>query len=172
MFTKLFFFLSLGIGLLLHTHSVQAQDLGLESVAPLVGLTYTPEHKEAGLITGITANFGELREGVEIYPTFYYWYGEKNNHKRSSIQFSLDAKYFFASSSGFYAGGGLSGNYISEKSDRNSKGETKFQPGGALLVGNEQFTGKNIWFIQLKLDVLNDFKAISLSTGLFFDLYR
>jgi len=172
MFRKIFLSVILLFSFIREPASAYAQDLGLESIAPQIGITYAPNTEEKGLMTGIYTNFGELSEGIEIYSALSYWYAEKDDHSRSAIQFSTDVKYFFAATSGFYVGGGLSINYESEKSDGNSDKETNFRPGGALVLGNEQFFGKNIWFIQLKFDAVSDYKAISLSTGLFFDLYR
>jgi hypothetical protein len=172
MFSKLFTCLFILISLLLYTQLLHAQDLGLESIAPLIGISYAPDNEQTGLIGGISTNFGELTKGLEVYPTLSYQYGKKDDQKRSDIQFSFDAKYFFVPTSGFYAGGGPSLNYIVEKSGSNSEEKKQFQPGGAFFLGTEQFTGKNIWFIQLKFDVMSEFKAVSLSTGLFFDIYR
>jgi hypothetical protein len=161
-----------GIILLQYTQPAHAQDLGLESIAPLAGVSYAPENNEPGLIAGLTADFGEMIRNIEIYPGLSYWYAKKNEHKRSAFQFSIDGKYFFAPSSGFYTGCGVSVNRTTEEKADNPQKETRFQPGGAVFIGNEQFTARYIWFLQLKLDFVSDYKAISLSTGLFFDIYR
>jgi hypothetical protein len=140
-----------------------SQDIGLESVAPLIGVGYTAENEKVGLLAGISANFGELSDNLEVYPSLIYRFTDEDGQ----IQLAIDTKYFFTPHSGFYAGAGFSVNRYKSGSDANA-----IYPGFAVLTGTEQFIGNTIWFIQIKFDVTENFKMIRLSSGFFFDIYR
>lgn len=160
---------------------VAAQQFGLFSVNPSISIVM-PENHNMGFGLNVSANVGEVMEGLSIYPTVGYWTASWENYDNSStsnISIGADVHYTMdAFPKGMYVGAGLSYNmltweydYVNPWTGQNktwSFDDNNF--GSSAFVGYAFTMGNFGLFAEARYNVINNFNNLQFSVGVPFSM--
>lgn len=152
----------------------QAQKPGLNSVRPMVGVTFPESPWNTGFVVGADVDMGELMDNVHLVPGFAYWsssysvdfgasFGGTFDVSLSDFRVGADAFYYVPSVKGLYAGGGLNLNFFGSDAEGTKIG-IDFVAGYELPM--KSFT----LFAQGKYNIVSDFSSLDLVVGAQFPL--
>ena len=167
--------------LVLTLSAVSYADLGLKTVAPQIGVIFPEDPFNTGFQIGVTSNMGEFAPGFALFPLVNYWHagGGDNGYDWSFSNFQLggDVHYYVKELPGFFAGAGLSINFVSISAEYNipgfgtydgSSSDTKI--GLGLLAGYEMPINKYTGFVKVKYHIISDVNTFAIVIGLHFDV--
>jgi len=167
--------------LLLTLTTLSHADLGLKSVAPQIGVIFPENPFNTGFEIGVTANMGEFAPSFALFPLINYWSAGGGegiyDWSFSNFQIGADAHYYVKDLPGFFAGAGLTLNFMSISSDYDVPGfgpvsasvsETKV--GFGLVAGYEMPIDKYKGFVKGKYNLISDVNTFELAIGLHFDI--
>lgn len=175
--------------ILLFVAIAPAQDLGLNAIAPKVGVLFPESPWDTGFLFGAKVNMGELSENLELQPFALYWTAGASEFgvdlSLSNIQIGGDVVYFLPNVQGLYAGGGISINFLSfdfalpsffnpftGQTEGGTTSESETRIGFGLVGGYEIPVGDNWAFVEAKYHIISDFNTFEIEVGYFFDLTR
>ncbi len=160
---------------------VAAQNFGLFSVNPSASIVM-PEHHDMGFGINVSANVGEVMEGLSIYPAISYWMASWENYENSStnnIAIGADVHYTMSGfPEGMYVGAGLSYNMLTWEYDYLDPwtGNTRTWSfddnnfGTSAFVGYAFTMGNFGLFAEARYNVINNFNNLQLSVGVPFSM--
>ena len=100
----------------LFTMSVSAQELGLKSIAPKIGIVSPEGGWSTGFLGAVAADMGQLTPGLNLFPFISYWSSGYDEYgldlSLSNFQLGADVHYHITNVEGLYVGGGLSLNFL------------------------------------------------------------
>jgi len=160
---------------------VAAQQFGLFSVNPSVSIVM-PDNLEMGFGANVSANVGEVMEGLTLLPTVSYWtanYKFSNDYSASNIAVGADVHYTMdAFPKGMYAGGGLNFiivtfeypgyNYVTGQIETQSSSDNNL--GISAFVGYTFEMGSFDLFAEARYNMINNFNNIQLTVGVPFSM--
>ena len=156
--------------------------LGLKAVAPQLGIIFPEDPFSTGFNIGAVANLGEFYENIGLYPGLLFWSagGEQSGVDVSFTNFQIvgDAHYYTKDLEGFFAGLGLSLNFLSSKSEyfnpftnqTESFSSSDTKVGFALFLGYEMPIDKYTGYVKGKYEIISDFSTFKIDFGLYFDV--
>jgi len=169
-----------------------AAELGLNRVAPAVGVIFPEDDWNMGLQIGAVGDIGTVMEGkIGLFPVVSYWsskyeYDWANGDEditMSNIKIGIDGHYDLSEQmDGLYAGAGIAFNFLKiefptiigysdmgvPRYGTNSDSETEI--GFSILGGyNLELSGKPC-FIEARYDIISDLNTFGIKAGMFFDL--
>lgn len=173
----------LSIVLLLTTYSF-GQNLGLNAIAPKVGVIMPEDPWDTGFLVGAQADMGTVAENLGLFPFVAYWSSGYDllgvDLTLSNIQIGADVHYAVPNVQGLYAGGGLSFNilsiefpsynYLTGESTTDSDSESKI--GFGFLAGYEIQLGGNAGFVEAKYNIISDLNTLEIAAGIYFDMTK
>ena len=158
------------------------QKLGLKAVAPQLGIIFPESPYGAGFDIGAVANFGEFYKNIGLYPALMYWHAGGNeaglDYSFSNFQIAGDVHYYTEELKGFFAGLGLSLNFLSSSAEYRepitgfavSGSSSATRVGFAIFAGYEMPIEKYTGFVKGKYDIISDFSTFKIDIGLYFDV--
>ncbi len=160
------------------------QKMGLKAIAPQLGIIFPEDPFSTGFNIGAVANLGEFYKNIGLYPALMYWSAGGDvsgvDVSFSNFQIAGDVHYYTEDLEGFFAGLGLSLNFLSAKYEYNetipgftgpysaSASDTKV--GFAIFGGYEMPIDKYTGFVKAKYDIISDFSTFKIDFGLYFDM--
>jgi hypothetical protein len=160
--------------------------IGLKAVAPQVGVIFPEDPFSTGFNLGAVANLGEFYENIGLYPALLYWSagGDQGGADVSftNFQIAADVHYHTEDLEGFFAGLGLSLNFLSADVSvtipnplggpafTSSGSESYTRVGFGIFLGYEMPVGDSIGFVKGKFDVISDFNTFKIDVGYYFDI--
>lgn len=150
-----------------------AQGLRLEAVAPQIGVIFPEDPFNTGFEIGALANMGEFYENIGLYPFVNYWYAGGDT-KLSNFQLGADIHYKTEDLKGFFAGLGLSLNFLWTKWEALgvTYKDSEFDSGLDMFVGYEFPIEKYTGFVKGKFNLISNTNTFELLVGLYFDMGR
>ena len=151
--------------------NVSAQGLKLKSIAPQIGVLFPEDPFKTGFEVGAIANMGEFYKNIGLYPIVNYWTTGGNVYF-TNFQLGADIHYKTEDLEGFFAGLGLSFNFLSLKTEvlGVKYSDSEFDIGLGMFVGYEfpieDYTG----FVKGKFNLITDVNTFELLVGMYFDL--
>lgn len=179
---KVTFLLSVIMLLTCFTGTSFGKGLGLKAVAPQLGIIFPEDPFSTGFNIGAVANLGEFYENIGLYPGLLFWSagGEQSGVDVSFTNFQIagDVHYYTEDLEGFFAGLGLSLNFLSSKaeyfnpltSQTESYSSSDTKVGFALFVGYEMPIDKYTGYVKGKYEIISDFSTFKIDFGLYFDV--
>ena len=167
--------------LVLAISPVAAQEFGLFSVNPSASIVM-PENHDMGFGVNVSANVGEVMEGLSIYPTVSYWTASWENLDNSStnnIALGVDVHYSMeAFPAGMYVGAGLNYNMLTWEYDYVDPwtGQTRTWSFDDNNLGTSAFVGYTFsmgnfgLFAEARYNLISDFNNLQFSVGVPFSL--
>ncbi len=159
-----------------------SKGLGLKAVAPQIGIIFPESPFSTGFNIGAVANMGEFYKNIGLYPGLFYWSagGDQSGIDVSFSNFQIvgDVHYYTEDLEGFFAGLGLSLNFLSFKSEFTEPitrqtfdfSESYTRVGLGLFVGYEMPISKYTGFVKGKYELISDFNTFKIDIGLYFDV--
>jgi len=160
---------------------VSSADLGLKSIAPQIGVIFPESPYSTGFEIGATADLGEFAPQFTLLPLVTYWHagGSESglDYSFSNFQIGGDVHYNFKDAPGFFAGAGLSLNFLSFSEDYVDPvfgtpytfDDSATRIGLGFLAGYEMPIDKYKGFVQAKYNIISDFGTFELVIGLHFN---
>jgi hypothetical protein len=150
-----------------------AVGLKLEAVAPQIGVLFPEDPWETGFEIGAIANMGEFYQNIGLYPLVNYW-TTGGDISFSNFQLGADVHYKTEDLKGFFAGLGLSFNFVSVSTEilGVSYSDSEFDVGLGLFAGYEMPIDKYTGFVKGKYNLISDVNTFELVIGLYFDVGR
>ncbi len=174
------FLLLIAIVLVLSTNPAQAQ-LGFHSINPQISVVL-PENHDLGFGAGVSADMGEVTSNLHLAPFAHYWTAGWENYddgSTSNIALGADVRYALDNlAPGFYAGGGLSINFVSSEWEydnpftggKETVDNSDTEIGFSGLAGYEMMMGNNSFFGEVRYNSVDVFDNFQFIVGMKFNM--
>jgi len=160
------------------------QKMGLKAIAPQIGIIFPESPFGTGFDIGAVANLGQFYKNIGLYPSLQYWSagGDENgvDWSMSNFQIAGDVHYYTEDLEGFFAGLGLSLNFLSVEAEiketifgqvySGSASESKTRVGFAMFPGYEMPISKYTGFAKAKYELISDVNTFKIDIGMYFDM--
>lgn len=170
------------------TGFLSAQNLGLNSITPKVGIISPEDPWDTGFFIGAEADMGEVYENITLHPTVGYWssgyelgLGTTNvDLTMSNFQIGADGHFKIENVKGLFVGGGLSLNFLSVESgfinpftgQSTTSSASDTEIGFNVLSGYEFAVSNFAAMAFAKYQIISNLNTLQIGIGITFDMSK